>query len=137
MKENILLVVFCFSINPFIKKQALINLSSDTGYALVQTTTTAGNLIYLILNSSNIQLKQIKYRNINSSIISSLLTILSSYKMNELIKKNNISNLNAKIQVLTIIMSYIIDHQSIAKLNTKQILGLGLMLAGMILTKLN
>ena len=114
MKSDLLIVVFCYSINPFFRKKALSNLSTESGYALVQTTTTIGNLLYLYSIKNNIQSKNFKIINFNFSFLSSILTILSSYKMNILLKKNNISNLTTKIQVLTILNSYLIDYNNIA-----------------------
>jgi hypothetical protein len=55
--------------------------------------------------------------------------------MNILLKKNNISNLTSKIQVLTILNSYLIDYNNIANMNKQQITGLIFMLIGIILTK--
>lgn len=135
MKSDLLVVVFCYSINPFIRKKALSNLSLESGYALIQTTTTIGNLIYLYTMKNNIELKNIKYINVKLSLLSSILTILSSYKMNVLLKNNNISNLTSKIQVLTILNSYLIDYNNIANMNKQQITGLIFMLIGIILTK--
>lgn len=135
MKSDLLLVVFCYSINPFLRKKALSNLSTESGYALVQTTTIIGNLIYLYSVKNNIQSKNFKIINFNFSFLSSILTILSSYKMNILLKKNNISNLTSKIQVLTILNSYLIDYNNIANMNKQQITGLIFMLIGIILTK--
>tara|TARA_Y100000389_G_C17093252_1_gene332308 strand:+ start:82 stop:495 length:414 start_codon:yes stop_codon:yes gene_type:complete len=135
MKSDLLVVVFCYSINPFIRKKALSNLSLESGYALIQTTTTIGNLIYLYTMKNNIELKNIKYINVKLSLLSSILTILSSYKMNVLLKNNNISNLSSKIQVLTILNSYLIDYNNIANMNKQQITGLIFMLIGIILTK--
>ena len=137
MKLDLMVIVFCFSFNPFIRKKALTNLSSETGYSLIQCSTTLGNILYLIHISKNIRFKEIKINNSKYAILSSTLTILSSYKMNQLLKINNISNLNSKIQILTILMSYLIDFQNISKLNKSQILGLGFMLTGIILTKTN
>lgn len=137
MKSDLLLVVFCYSVNPFFRKKALSNLSTESGYSLVQTTTTIGNLIYLYSIKNNIQLKNIKIQDINFSFLSSILTILSSYKMNNLLKKNDISNLTSKIQVLTILNSYLIDYNNITNMNKQQITGLIFMLIGIILTKTN
>jgi uncharacterized membrane protein len=135
MKSDLLIVVFCYSINPFLRKKALSNLSIESGYLLVQTTTAIGNLIYLYSIKNNIEFKNIKILNINFSFLCSILTILSSYKMNILLKKNNISNLTSKIQVLTILNSYLIDYNNIANMNKQQITGLIFMLIGIILTK--
>ena len=135
MKSDLLIVVICYSINPFLRKKALSNLTIESGYFLVQTTTAIGNLIYLYSIKNNIDFKNIKILNINFSFLCSILTILSSYKMNILLKKNNISNLTSKIQVLTILNSYLIDYNNIANMNKQQITGLIFMLIGIILTK--
>ena len=137
MKSDLLVVIFCYSINPFIRKKALRNLSLESGYALIQTTTTIGNLFYLYTMKNNIELKNIKCINVKFSLLSSILTILSSYKMNVLLKNNNICNLTSKIQVLTILNSYLIDYNNIANMNKQQLTGLIFMLIGIILTKTN
>lgn len=133
---NTLIVVVCYSINPFIKKQAIKNLNMETGYLLVQLSTTAGNAIFLYLNKEKFNLDEINIKQINYAMISSALTILSSYKMTELIKyKKDISDLTSKIQILTIIMSYIIDYKNFNKLLHKQYIGIILMIAGLLLNK--
>lgn len=133
---NTLIVVVCYSINPFIKKQAIKNLNMETGYLLVQLSTTAGNAIFLYLNKEKFSLDEINIKQINYAMMSSALTILSSYKMTELIKyKKDISDLTTKIQILTIIMSYIIDYKNLNKLVYKQYIGIILMIAGLLLNK--
>ncbi|MAV57195.1 MAG: hypothetical protein CMI79_06730 [Candidatus Pelagibacter sp.] len=133
---NTLIVVVCYSINPFIKKQAIQQLNMETGYLLVQLSTTAGNAIFLCLNKEKFNLHDINIKQINCALISSALTILSSYKMTELIKvKKDISNLTTKIQILTIIMSYIIDYKNLNKLACKQYIGIILMITGLLLNK--
>lgn len=133
---NTLIVVVCYSINPFIKKQAIKNLNMETGYLLVQLSTTAGNAIFLYLNKEKFILDEINIKQINYAMMSSALTILSSYKMTELIKyKKDISDLTTKIQILTIIMSYIIDYKNLNKLLYKQYIGIILMIAGLLLNK--
>ena len=56
-------------------------LNMETGYLLVQLSTTAGSAIFLCLNKEKFNLDEINIKQINCA-----LTILSSYKMTELIK---------------------------------------------------
>ncbi len=136
MNFDIVIVIMSFSINPYLRKEAVTGLNDFTGYALVQTTTTIGNIIYLYVKKHNFQLITIKQENLQFSLASSALTILSSYKMNKLLKTNYTSILTTKIQVFTIISSYILDYLlNTNYLTKKQILGVFLMLSGIVLTK--
>ena len=138
MNDNysILTVFLCYSINPFIRKMAIINLNDYTGYALIQLTTTTGNLFYLTQNSQLFCLHSISKYNLRYSICSSLLTVLSSYHMTKLLKNNSTSKITSQIQVLTIVTSFLVDYLFNKQvLNNKEILGIFFMLAGISLTK--
>ena len=135
MNIRIIIVFLSYSINPFIRKYAIINTNSYTGYALLQSTTLVGNMIYLYLQKDNIRIKDITANNIQYSFASSSLTILSSYQMTRLITVSSMSNLTCKVQVSTIISTYIVDYIiNSNKLNLRQIFGIFLMISGIIIT---
>ena len=136
MNHCVIIVFLCYGINPFMRKIAIANLNDYTGYALIQFTTVIGNSLYLIKNKHLLSFNDITYRSIHYSITSSALTVISSYHMNKLLKDNSASNITTKIQILTIITSYIIDylfnHQ---KLTIKQTIGLLFMISGILISK--
>lgn len=131
MNVPIIVVFLSYSINPFVRKFAIMNMNSCTGYALLHGTTLAGNIVYLYLQKDNLQIKDITPHHIQYSILSSALTILSSYQMNTLIKTCSVANLTTKVQVLTIVSTYTVDY--IINHNTltmRELLGIFLMLSG-------
>lgn len=131
MNVPIIVVFLSYSINPFVRKFAIINMNSCTGYALLQGTTLVGNIVYLYLQKDNLQIKDITPHHIQYSILSSALTILSSYQMNTLIKTCSVANLTTKVQVLTIVSTYTVDY--IINHNTltmRELFGIFLMLSG-------
>jgi len=131
MNVPIIVVFLSYSINPFVRKFAIINMNNCTGYALLQGTTLVGNIVYLYLQKDNLQIKDITPHHIQYSILSSALTILSSYQMNTLIKTCSVANLTTKVQVLTIVSTYTVDY--IINHNTltmRELFGIFLMLSG-------
>ena len=134
---DLLIVVLSFSINPFFRKSAIKDFNNHSGYALLQISTAIGNSIYLFINKKNIDFNQLQIKHTQNLALSSSLTILSSYKMNQLLKKNDISNLTAKIQILTIMTSYVLDYRNLKEMTKQEYLGIILMISGLILTKSN
>ena len=133
MNIKIIIVFLSYSINPFIRKLAIMNTNDYTGYALLQTTTLAGNIVYIYLHKDKIITQDIAPRNIQYSVASSALTILSSYQMTKLIKNSSVGNLTTKIQVLTIISTYIVNYLINSETVTmRQLFGIMLMLSGII-----
>ncbi len=135
MNIKIVIVFLSYSINPFIRKFAIMNMNDYTGYALLQTTTLVGNVGYIYLHKDKIITQDITPRNIKYSVASSALTILSSYQMTKLIKTSSMGNLTTKIQVLTIISTYIVNYLINSETVTmRQLFGIMLMLSGIIIT---
>lgn len=135
MNIKIVIVFLSYSINPFIRKFAIMNTNDYTGYALLQTTTLAGNIVYIYLHKDKIVTQEITRINIQYSVASSALTILSSYQMTKLIKTNSMGKLTTKIQVLTIISTYIVNYLINSETVTmRQLFGIMLMLSGIIVT---
>tara|TARA_Y100000389_G_scaffold182407_1_gene198985 strand:- start:161 stop:592 length:432 start_codon:yes stop_codon:yes gene_type:complete len=133
--HRIVTVFLCYSINPFIRKIAITHLNDYTGYALVQLTTTVGNLFYLTQNYHLLRLDPIREYHLRYSICSSALTVLSSYQMTKLLKNNSTSQITTQIQILTIITSFLVDYLFNKQvLNNKQILGIFFMVSGIALT---
>lgn len=133
---NIIVVCLSYSINPFLKKAAISGLNDYTGYAIIQATTAIGNVIYLYIEKKQFQPITIKPENLRYSLASSALTILSSYRMTKLLKNNYASDITTKIQVLTIVSSYIVDYLfNLKPMNTQQIMGIFFMVSGILITK--
>ena len=136
MNVEMIIVFLSYSINPFIRKQAISNLNDYTGYALIQTTTLIGNLSYLYLHKYKVNLNDITYNHIKFSTISSAITILSSYNVQKLLKKQHTSNLTTNIQVSTIISTYFMDYLINSKnITQKEGLGVLLMIIGLLIAK--
>ena len=135
MNKRTVLVFLCYSINPFVRKIAITHLNDYTGYAVIQFTTMLGNTIYLIRNKHVLSLKDVRIENIQYSLGSSALTILSSYHMTKLLKENPASIVTTQIQVFTIITSYIVDYLlNEQKMTAKQIFGVFLMISGVMIS---
>uniref|UniRef100_A0AB39J7P9 EamA domain-containing protein n=1 Tax=Florenciella sp. virus SA2 TaxID=3240092 RepID=A0AB39J7P9_9VIRU len=138
MKKQLALIVFSYSINPIIRKQAIMNINKPTGYILIQTTTLLGNILYIFTERNHICLDTIRKRNLIYSIVSSAITIIGSYNMNVLLKcEENASIITTKIQIMTIITSYIIEYLiTFDMLTPKEIIGIIMMLSGIFIAKI-
>lgn len=128
-------IVLCFSINPFFKKIIVKDFNNESAYTLFQVSNLIGNSIYLYLNHGNIYLQNFTAKHTKNLVISSSLTMIGSYKLNKLIKTNDISNLTTKIQILTIITSYLIDYKNLINLSYREYFGIIFMISGVVLTK--
>lgn len=136
MDLRIIVVFLSYSVNPYIRKVAITGLNDYTGYAIIQTTTLMGNVAYLLSERHNLVLDDISMYNIQYSFASSALTILSSYQMTNLIKDKSTANVTTKIQVFTIISSYLVDYLvNSTRLSPKQVFGIILMIMGIAITK--
>jgi len=135
MNQQIIIVFLSYSINPFIRKIAITQLNDCTGYALLQFTTVVGNCFYLMQNHHLLRLQDLRIRHIQYSIGSSALTVLSSCHMTKLLKENGTSEITTKIQVLTIITSFIVDYIfNQQALTGRQIIGVFFMVSGILLS---
>ncbi len=136
MKHQVIIVFLCYSINPFIRKVAITQLNNYTGYALIQFTTMLGNFVYLVRNQHLLELEDITHKQLQFSMGSSALTILSSYHMTRLLKDNSASSITSQIQALTIVTSFIVDYIFNDQILTnKQVFGIFMMVSGIILSK--
>tara|TARA_Y100000389_G_scaffold39087_1_gene33476 strand:+ start:2716 stop:3132 length:417 start_codon:yes stop_codon:yes gene_type:complete len=138
MKKQLALIVFSYSMNPIIRKQAIMNINKQTGYILIQSTTLLGNILYVFTERNNIYINTIKKRNLIFSIISSAITIISSYNMNILLKgEEHASIITTKIQIMTIITSYLIEYLiTFDMLTPREIIGIIMMLSGIFVAKI-
>ena len=135
MNQQIVIVFLCYSINPFIRKTAITQLNDCTGYALIQFTTILGNVFYLSQNYRMLRLQDLRARNLQYSIGSSALTVLSSYHMTKLLKENATSEITTQIQVLTIITSFLVDYLFNEQiLSNRQMIGVCFMIGGILLS---
>lgn len=136
MNHQVVIVILCYSINPFIRKIAITQLNDYTGYALIQFTTMVGNCFYLIRNHHLLSLEDVRLQHLQYSLGSSALTVLSSYHMTKLLKEHSTSYITTEIQVLTIITSILVDYIfNEVLLTKKQIIGVFFMVSGVILSK--
>lgn len=136
MNHQVVIVFLCYSINPFIRKNAITHLNDCTGYALVQFTTAASNSFYLLYNWNLLYLEDIKFMNLKYAVCSSSLTFLSSYYLTKLLKENSTSDVMTQVQVFTILSSFLIDYLfNNLLLTNNQIIGIFLLVYGIILSK--
>ncbi len=136
MNHRVVIVFLSYSINPFIRKIAITHLNDYTGYALIQFTTLMGNCVYLIRHAHLLRLQDIHICNLQYSLGSSALTVLSSYHMTKLLKEKSTSSITNQIQVLTIVTSLIVDYLfNEKKLTQNQVFGIILMISGIAMSK--
>lgn len=127
-----LVLIFSFTLNPFVKKYALHKIDTDTGYALNQL------LNFSIIFSSCLQkikiakLEQVKIKNIFFLILSSLLTLSSSLALKENLKDNeNIATYMSTINSLIILSSFLVESCIKYKwIGFKKCIGIGFVCCG-------
>ena len=133
MNKDLAIVILSYSINPFIRKYAIINLNKPTAAALLQFSNVLINGYYLYNNKQNIKIENITVYKINYSLISSILTVLSTLSVNNLLVDNKISNSMTYVQALTIVSSNLLDSYINYNIKSKkQILGLILIVFGIL-----
>ena len=133
MNKDFAIIILSYSINPFIRKYAIINLNRPTGVALLQFSNILINSFYLCNNKKDINIEKITSLNFNYSLISNILTLLSSLSVNNLLINKKISNSITYVQALTIVSSNIIDiYINSNTKSKKQIIGLFLIIVGII-----
>lgn len=133
MNKDLAIVILSYSINPFIRKYAIINLNKPTAAALLQFSNVLINSYYLYNNKQNIKIENITVYKINYSLISSILTVLSTLSVNNLLVDNKISNSMTYVQALTIVSSNLLDSYINYNIKSKkQILGLILIVFGIL-----
>ena len=112
----IIIIILCWSINPFIKKIVNKNISAieyniynNTFILCLLLLIFAYNLFFR--NKNNIELnilKKLNMKEIGIMLVSSVFTLLPSYLFVTLIKTQNVSKVNSIIQSSTILVSSLI-----------------------------
>lgn len=133
MNKDFAIIIFSYSINPFIRKYAIINLNKPTAAALLQFSNILIYSFYLYNNKKDINIEKITIFKFNYSLISNMLTLLSTLSVNNLLVNKKISNSITYVQALTIVSSNIIDiYINSNTKSKKQIIGLFLIIVGII-----
>jgi uncharacterized membrane protein len=110
MSLDLITLAACYCINPFFRKSAITGLNHTTGHALLLFTNNIIFLIYFYVEKDNIVIQHITKKNIRNSILSSIITVTGTCQLNKLLKKNKVSFLTSKIQILMVIFTYVIDY---------------------------
>tara|TARA_Y100000768_G_C23972177_1_gene681121 strand:+ start:1677 stop:2084 length:408 start_codon:yes stop_codon:yes gene_type:complete len=133
MNKDFAIIIFSYSINPFIRKYAIINLNKPTAAALLQFSNILIYSLYLYNKKKDINIEKITIFKFNYSLISNILTLLSTISVNNLLVNKKISNSMTYVQALTIVSSNIIDiYINSNTKSKKQIIGLFLIIFGII-----
>ena len=112
----IIIIILCWSINPFIKKIVNKNIS-PIEYNIYNNTFILCLLLLIFeynlffINKNNIELnilKKLNMKEIGIMLVSSGFTLLPSYLFVTLIKTQNVSKINSIIQSSTILVSSLI-----------------------------
>lgn len=127
MKRKILslITIFSFSINPFLKKNALANIDKDSGYILSQISNFSVIFLFSMSKIKNIEISNVKVKNAVNLILSSLITIAGSMSLTHSLKDNeNIAVHMATINSVNILCSFLIEsYIKYEWLETKKIFG--------------
>lgn len=127
-----LVLIFSFTVNPFVKKYALHKIDTDTGYALSQLL----NFSVIFLSCSQkfkiSRLEQVKIKNVFFLILSSLLTLSGSLSLTENLKDNeNIATYMSTINSLNILSSFLVESCIKYKwIGFKKCIGIGFVCCG-------
>lgn len=133
MNKDFALIIFSYSINPFIRKYAIVNLNKPTAAALLQFSNILIYSFYLYNNKKDINIENITLIKFNYSLISNVLTLLSTLSVNKLLVNNKISNSMTYVQALTIVSSNLLDSYINYNIKSKkQILGLIFIVLGIL-----
>ena len=125
----IVLLVLCWTLNPFVKKKALKGLEPNESLLLNHCLVTIILLVYYIYlfykNKCNISsLKNLNRNQLIVSFIAAIITVISSIILINLLRRANVSYVMPHIQplvlLLTVLIGYFIFKE---KLNNYQILG--------------
>ena len=136
MNKDFAIIIFSYSINPFIRKYAIINLNKPTAAALLQFSNILIYSFYLYNNKKDINIEKITIFKFNYSLISNMLTLLSTLSVNNLLVNKKISNSMTYVQALTIVSSNIIDLYLNSNIKSKkQIVGMIFIIFGIICMK--
>ena len=136
-----IIVVLCWTLNPFIKKSVLKNdrITTDEYFIInhfVITVLFIGYFIYLYKNKKcypNCIARIDRYDGLYI-LLGAVTSILSARLLLAIIKKNDISFMVAHIQPLVILMTFIIGYFFFTEsINIYRIIGGGMVIIGIIL----
>ena len=121
----IILLVLCWTLNPFLKKKTLKGLDPNASLLMNHCLVTGILIIYFIIMFYNKKCSLKELRNINKtqfiySIIAATITFLSSLVLINLLKRANVSYIMPHIQplvlLLTILIGFFIFKENVTKL---------------------
>ena len=145
MKFNVIfyfiLVVLCWTLNPFIKKSVLKNdrITTDEYFIInhfVITLLFIGYFIYLYKNKKGSPncIARIDRYDALYIILGAVTSILGARLLLAIIKQNDVSYMVAHIQPLVILMTFLIGYFFFTEsINIYRIIGGGLVIVGIIL----
>ena len=134
----LILLIICWTTNPFMKKQVATKMSSSE-YMIYNhclcTILIVFYAVYLILNKkySIVSLKNLTKKEVGLSLIAALTTVLASILLIDLLKKNDASYIIPHVQpciiLLTLLVGYFIFKEEITK---NKIIGTSLIVTGLV-----
>ena len=131
------LLVLCWTLNPFVKKKALVGLNPNTSLLLnhcLVTSLLAVYFIYLFFNSKcNFnEIKNLNSKQILTSVVAASITLASSIILINLLQRTNVSYVMPHIQPLVLLLTMIIGYFIFQeKLNNYQLFGAVLTILGL------
>jgi len=140
----IVILVLCWTLNPFLKKKSVGDLSSNE-YIIFNhcfvSIFLALYFLYLVYNGECDILQKIKNKNTKEllySFFAAIVTVISSVVLINLLKKENASYLIPHIQPVVILLTFILGYFIFnEKINFKQIMGGLLIVLGLFIINKN
>jgi len=131
----LLIVVICWTIQPFYKKIPLISMTYKEYYLLNHIIYTIPIIFYMLFDKNRFSfVKKMTKRNIFFIILSVAIGILGGVSYTYLLKQNNINYLiphtNPLIIIFTLLIGYFIFKES---MSLNQIIGILLVIIGLII----
>ena len=118
---HIFIIATLFSIQPHIKKNnKILNTTSKDSMFINQMIQSLIMLIYYLSSDTNIDIKNIKIKNICLSSTSVILVIYQTILYNKIINQSNVSKVIPMINSTTGIMSMIISNIFFNEIITKK-----------------
>lgn len=134
----LLLLIICWTTNPFMKKQVATKMTSSE-YMIYNhglcSILIVGYVVYLLLNKqySIESLKKLTSKDIGISLVAALTTVVASVLLIDLLKNNDASYIIPHVQpciiVLTLLVGYFLFKEQIT---SNKIIGTGLIVAGLV-----
>ena len=132
------ILIICWTLNPFLRKKAIGNLSDNESLLLNQCFITIlffSYFAYLFIsnNCSFTNLKNIQRKDLLNNLVSSFVTFISAVILMKLLNSNKVTNLVPQIQPLVIILTmfcgYFLFNETIT---LQQIIGTILIVLGIL-----